>query len=360
MLPSNGGTLRRRRGVNGLCPTSSGAVKKRKRRRTNEYNVIFVRILLICVILSISVTLLLYSRLPNDTRNRFLGIASLDNGDDDSESADEGEQPLREFPIVEGPLTPGATRTLEEQLHWEMNLIGKQNTKQPVIPIFYNIFVPGDKADSTQHAFRIVQEQLQQVAASYAGNNTARKVLLFYTTVGQRNLLAQDFMSKEFCDAYPNFNCLHMAHLVTGTESYTLDRLQQYCTRHPTQRVTYLHSKGTFHEDRDNDHWRRALTMAATSRQCLEPPDPSCQLCGIHFFTQFSLMVPGNMFTVHCEYVTKLLSPLEAFPSRHTDAIGEALLLRLRRQITAYSLFDRKDYYGLDRYNSEHWIGKLW
>jgi hypothetical protein len=147
-----------------------------------------------------------------------------------------------------------------------------------------------------------------------------------------------------------------MGHHEEGSEVYTLERMRQYCIRNPHHRVTYLHSKGSYHASTLNDNWRKVLTAAALSKDCIDPPDRQCTVCSAMFFTQFTLFVPGNMFTASCGYVSKLLSPVDDFPNRHTEAIAEVLLLRLRRQITTFSLYDRKDYYGLDRYNAEHWI----
>jgi hypothetical protein len=62
------------------------------------------------------------------------------------------------------------------------------------------------------------------------------------------------------------------------------------------------------------------------------------------------------MFAAKCEYVAKLLSPLGEFPAKQREAIGE-LLLRARRQLSSNLLHDQVDFFGLDRYNAEHWIG---
>jgi hypothetical protein len=117
----------------------------------------------------------------------------------------------------------------------------QQQQQQAVIPIFYNIYIPDDNAtggEGTQRAFRIVSEQLRQVADSFAGggphhstiNNTKgtqRPVQLHYVTVGPTNLLPEQLMknSGQFCGAYSNFQCQHLAHLPVGDESFTLDQV---------------------------------------------------------------------------------------------------------------------------------------
>jgi hypothetical protein len=249
--------------------------------------------------------------------------------------------------------------------------------RQATVPIFYNIFIPDDTlagGANTHRAHRIVAEQLRQVAQSYAGGyydpadhtrhatnaSVLPSVHLYYTTIGPKNWLTERRMriATSFCGKLPHFVCKQLAHLTNGSESYTLDQMRQYCVAHPNDRVIYLHTKGSYHPNTLNDAWRRALTLGATARECIEPPDDRCNVCGVLFYTQFTTFVPGNMFTAKCEYVSRLLSPLSDFPAKHEEAISEALLLRARRQLTSRLLEDRPDLYGLDRYNAEHWIGK--
>jgi hypothetical protein len=163
----------------------------------------------------------------------------------------------------------------------------------------------------------------------------------------------------DFCGPYPSIECRQLGHLSNSDESFVLDQMHQYCQSHPAEHVVYLHSKGSYHPSPLNENWRCALTMAATAKECIEPPNDQCDVCGALFYTQFTTFVPGNMFSAKCSYVLKLLSPLVDFPVKHREAVGEALMLRVRRQLTARVLFDHYDFYGLGRYNSEHWIGTL-
>jgi hypothetical protein len=239
--------------------------------------------------------------------------------------------------------------------------------------IFYNIFIPDDLATGgkgTNRAYRIVSEQLLQIAQSYAGGyfnsesrstnaTTPHRVTIHYTTIGPTNLLAESRMNhpSEFCGAYSNFKCHHLAHFTNGSESYTLEQLRQHCMAHSADRVVYLHSKGSYHANHKNEAWRKALTFGATAKECVNPPDDRCTVCGILFYTQFTNFIPGNMFSAKCDYVSKLLSPLDEFPKKQKEAAGEALLLRVRRQLTSNLLHDQVDFFGLDRYSPEHWIG---
>jgi hypothetical protein len=246
-------------------------------------------------------------------------------------------------------------------------------SRQMNMPIFYNVFIPDDTAtgsEGTERAFRIVSDQLQQIAESYAGGHFRKgdssinvtllpTVHIYYTTVGPTDLLPESRMSTaDFCGAYPHFRCSHLGHRTSGFESITLDHMHQYCRDHQSERVLYLHSKGSYHPSVLNDNWRRVLTMASTAKECIEPPDDKCNVCGALFYTQFTTFIPGNMFTATCAYVSNLLAPLVEFPLKHKEAIGAALLLRTRRQVMTNLMSDRSDLFGLERYNAEHWIGK--
>jgi hypothetical protein len=238
--------------------------------------------------------------------------------------------------------------------------------------IFYNIYIPDDRDTGgamTAHSFHIVSEQLQQIATSYAGGfylygnesvSDLPEVHVYYLTVGPADILPESLMnnSSDFCGAYPHFRCHHLGHHTSGFEDLTLDHLHRYCGAHPSERVVYLHNKGSFHPvDHLSLRWRHILTLASTAKECIEPPDDKCNVCGLLWYTVFAVMVPGNMFTAKCEYVAKLLSPLEEFASKHQMAVGEGLLLRTRRHLVSNVFGDRSEVYGFDRYLAEQWIG---
>jgi hypothetical protein len=245
--------------------------------------------------------------------------------------------------------------------------------RQPNRTIFFNIYIPDDRDTGgvkTTHSFHIVSEQLQQIASSYAGgfyrqgndsvsDSLLPKVIVYYLTVGPTDLLPESRMnSSDFCGAYPHFRCHHLGHHTSGFEDLTLEHLHGYCRAHPSERVVYLHNKGSFHSLAFlTDKWRYVLTLASTAKECIEPPDDKCNVCGLMWYTVFAVMVPGNMFTAKCEYVAKLLSPREEFPSKHQMAVGEGLLLRTRRQLMSNIFGDRSDVYGFRRYLAEQWIG---
>jgi hypothetical protein len=238
--------------------------------------------------------------------------------------------------------------------------------------IFFNVFIPDARnTRGVKRSFSIVSEQLQQIAESYAGgyyqkgNNSLGDALLptvhiYYLTVGPADLLPEPRMnnSTEFCGAYPHFQCHHLGHHKSGFEDLTLEHLRGYCLAHPSERVVYLHNKGSFHSYPFNNRWRRVLTLGALAKDCVAPPVDRCDVCGFMWYTVFSVIVPGNMFAAKCDYVAKL-PPLVEFPAKHRAAVGEGLLLIARGQLLVNVFSDGISEYGLERYFAEHWIGTL-
>lgn len=215
----------------------------------------------------------------------------------------------------------------------------------PAHAVFYHIFFPS--SDNVQHAIDIVNEQLGQVA------RLSPDSAVFATAIGPpRHVPAVDGLCRQH-----QLDCQTTSH-ETGFEEVTLSRLQDFCQQYPASTVTYLHSKGTYHEMTVNEYWRPILTAAALSRDCQDGiRDNSCNVCGLQFFTQWNTFFPGNMWTARCDYVQKLL-PVDDMAAHYEQVFREVLLMRLRGQLsTDFLKFDRPDFFGLDRYAGEQWIG---
>jgi hypothetical protein len=256
------------------------------------------------------------------------------------------------------------------------------SVRQKNTTIFFNIYIPDDTNTSaasddtvtpgelTDWALSIVSEQLQQVAESYAGgywegnNSTGNESLptvhVYYLTVGPTNLLPETRMnnSSDLCGAYPHFYCHHLGHHTSGFEHLTLEHMHEYCRAHLSERVVYLHNKGSFHDIPGlSEKWRRVLTRGAIAQECLEPPDDRCNVCGFMWYTVVTLFVPGNMFAAKCDYVASLLPPLVEYQAKHREAVAEGLLLLARRQLMSNSVREQPQLYGLGRHSAEQWIG---
>ncbi|KAL9183710.1 hypothetical protein ACHAXT_004566 [Thalassiosira profunda] len=229
--------------------------------------------------------------------------------------------------------------------------------------LFYNLFIP-DNAAGAAHAIRVIREQLGQVGASLGEMPKSRKsATLFYNVIGNARAFPEKKM-KELCRQLPGgsqLSCHHMASYDTASESVTLQDIYDFCQNddYADLRVTYIHSKGSYHQTEVNDNWRRALTDSVVHPDCLFPPNDRCNVCGAQFYTRFSTMYPGNMWTAKCSYVKRLLPPLEGgeYDVRKKESIIKFLKYRLWGQLNSTLMDDRVDYFGLGRYRLEHWIG---
>lgn len=233
-------------------------------------------------------------------------------------------------------------------------------TNDPFPTIFYNIFLP-DTDDGYDRAVGIVEEQLQQIVQTLLVDRSNNDDLTVFGIVIGRKLELPELCS----DLHPNLHCLVLQHYENATETVTLQALYEHCAAPAgvknfdgdSQVVVYLHSKGSYHDNAVNAAWRRALTAAAllcSSRI----DDDFCNLCGLQFYTQFTMFVPGNMWAADCAYVRQLLPPASTlYLQKRQQVVQQFLLYRLKGHMKSQLLRDRRDYFGLDRYAVEHWIG---
>lgn len=246
--------------------------------------------------------------------------------------------------------------------------ISKTVVGDPVVPpltnqtsygdfvVFYNVYLPPDDANLLTNAKRIVTEQLGQVQGSYATRTGALPI--FYNTIGLNTTerLLGDTL------ACPNgMRCTHLAHYAEAFEEVTLQKLYEHCRAHPNHTAIYLHNKGSLHESNGyNAIWRRHLTAAAVSQDCLTASAATnCNLCGTLYYPVWSSFIPGNMWSAQCEYIAQLLPPLKFgkrmrdVKKRATKLIDEGLVTT---KLYAYSKY-RPYFWGTDRYASEMWVG---
>ena len=93
------------------------------------------------------------------------------------------------------------------------------------------------------------------------------------------------------------------------------------------------------------------MLHAITHKYCVDPPDASCDVCGMLFFPTWAFFIPGNFWTGRCSYVNKLLHPLE-FESKkeHVSAYWDQL--SAEKLMTNHLWEDRDDTRGLKRYSA--------
>jgi hypothetical protein len=165
----------------------------------------------------------------------------------------------------------------------------------PPFVIFYNIYLHKDRF---HHGIGIVQEQLGQIAKSYAAlshkQSQKQKLLtIYYNTVGAPAFTNSTYMD-DMCASH-GFDCRHMQHYESGFEEVTLQRVHDFCIQTQADKnhgndndhdhdnshdmsVIYMHNKGSFTDTSLNKFWRRHLTMAVTSEHCLKPANNTCNV----------------------------------------------------------------------------------
>jgi len=103
-------------------------------------------------------------------------------------------------------------------------------------------------------------------------------------------------------------------------------------------KVVYLHSKGSYHDIRQNAKLRLFLTKGALSRKCSNLPK-KCNVCSSRMSPLPHPHTSGNMWLARCDYVAKLLDP---------NALAEGKLPKEFSNNNACK--------GQGRYFFEHWI----
>ena len=185
----------------------------------------------------------------------------------------------------------------------------------PNLVIFYHIFVPpgSNEAERTKE---IVREQLIDLGSGLSTSPGSPAATVYYTVVGQE--IETDFISMICRDfATQISSCTMLQHTEADFEEYTLQPLFEHCQVHPDHRVIYMHTKGSHtkgshHPSEYKDHWRRHLTQALVSPDCIvSAVNEQCDMCGLLFWAQPSFHFTGNMFNAQCSYIRRLIPPIE-------------------------------------------------
>jgi hypothetical protein len=235
------------------------------------------------------------------------------------------------------------------------------SSASPPFAIFYNIFIPPDGGkQGVRKALRIVKEQMNQVGESYAATSARQNnqtVTVYYNTIGHADALNATYMSHVCSKASKNMRCQHMQHYDQAYEEVTLERVKEYCHQHDSHKAIYMHSKGSYHSfGGRNEGWRRHMTMAVTDEHCLNPPNNTCNVCGLMLFVMPSFMFRGNFWAADCSYVNQLVPALD-FEDRLRRVQETARQLQNQSQLLVKLQEDIDDNFGRGRYASEHWIG---
>ncbi|KAL9185664.1 hypothetical protein ACHAXT_003441 [Thalassiosira profunda] len=236
--------------------------------------------------------------------------------------------------------------------------------------IFYNLYIPHDEA-GIKNAIEVIEDQMGQIAGvlqRIEGEGGAGKMkeekqgVVFYNLIGNENAFLSDRMGELCHRLHPRLECTQLQFYEEAGEAVTLQDVHDFCKSDLVAdanrtRVVYLHSKGSYHSQKENHIWRRQMTDASLHPDCLNPPDDTCDVCGAQFYIKYAIMFPGNMWTAKCSYVNKLIPPNDGeYARRKTDSVKQFLMLRLWGVLQATLDKDNVEHYGLDRYQWEHWI----
>ncbi|KAG7373323.1 hypothetical protein IV203_034047 [Nitzschia inconspicua] len=236
--------------------------------------------------------------------------------------------------------------------------ISESFSTSPPWAFFYNVYMPSNQGKVKINAAlvnHILDEQLHQVGTSYAATYGNTSMTLYYNTIGHP-INHSSFQEK--CHKWnPRMKCIHMKHYDQAFEEKTLASVHQYCQEQPHHRVGYIHNKGSFNSRNSRNHWwRRHMTMAVTDRDCMHPPDNSCDICGLNFYALPFIHFSGNFFTARCSYINKLL-PIEEFRDRMSVLANQTKEYEQQGRFLFHTFPRRDTYLGLDRYASEAWPG---
>eukprot|EP00977_Amphora_coffeiformis_P016990 scaffold5383_cov222-Amphora_coffeaeformis.AAC.31 len=228
--------------------------------------------------------------------------------------------------------------------------------------VFYHAYIP-----SGRNVSHIIEEQLSTLDQSHAAKTVLNPLTVYYSLVGDGSSLSGSEQEDEvarICHKYQNLYCERREQAVQGSENLTLASLRDFCVENPQQSVVYFHSKGSFHDSEENEHWRRHLLAAITSSDCLDSVSFSdtnttakCDVCGLQFYPIWSFFFPGNFFVGGCSYIRQLLPPND-FATGLTDAVNDMFALK-KQNLFRTDLYSPKKEgnLGLDRYAWEFWVG---
>lgn len=228
-------------------------------------------------------------------------------------------------------------------------------SKSPETPwvLFYNVYI--DPAFPLR-AHQIMEEQIGHIGGSFVASNPKKPVIVYYNSIGAE---LNHVSVKQMCWMKGKIRCEFLEHFDEAFEEVTLSRVAEFCLKYPGERVTYMHNKGSLHEkEGENSYWRRSLTTAVTSLDCLKPPNGSCNVCGLLFNMLPYVHAPGNFWTAQCSYINKLLPPKE-YKTKVEKTHQELTELRKKGKITI-DIYGHKQWpwrFGTGRYTNEMWIG---
>jgi hypothetical protein len=144
-------------------------------------------------------------------------------------------------------------------------------------PIFYNVYVPDTKIENVK---KIVREQLEECKAMDPNS------IIIYTLIANKHADTIEALFNSTCP-----NCQQRTKVSFGDEVDTLRALWEYCSSDAVPSTTandtlvsYIHDKGSFHFNHNNNHARRKATRSTLACRQQMPSKPfRCNICASQF-----------------------------------------------------------------------------
>ena len=227
---------------------------------------------------------------------------------------------MQDIEVADGPLSSAMEAFIKSSNNKES--AGKYERRS--IPVFYNLFVAN--ASDAPRVMEIVSEQKSFLLPEYHKP-------FFVQSMGGSQLKIPD--------------ATILGHRANGTELITLHSLWDFCRKKPeTEKVVYLHSKGSYTNSEQNRIFRRFLTAGALSEECALAED--CNVCSSRFSPLPHPHAPGNMWLARCDYVRELIDPFQ-FEKDMSSIVSTCS--------KTYKWFDGGPWCdGRDRWSAEHWV----
>jgi len=209
-------------------------------------------------------------------------------------------------------------------------------TSADSLTAFYHVF-QSDASGGEALSASIVREQLA-VATSSVGFGLVQKLNFIFVGPDHSGVPALINCSV----------CRQLEHRAAGSEALTLQHVFDHCVQNPSGRVLYMHSKGSFHNTPENVVFRRFITKGAWSDACQNMPQ-ACSACASRFSPLPHQHFPGNIWVARCEYVSRLIPPVQM----------EAAMERVATTAAAAQWSDmlkNPEWFGRGRFSSEHWL----
>jgi hypothetical protein len=199
------------------------------------------------------------------------------------------------------------------------------NITDEVIPVFYNLFVdPLANETEIKRIHDLVNNQLALKRAFH-------KVYVNSIGLASASRILEDIQDMTL-----------LCHNATGSEMNRLRSIYNYCSQHPSSKVVYLHSKGSYHPRPENKALRQFLTRGALLTDCSMTDPTTCHVCTSRFSPTPHPHNSGNMWTARCSYIKGLI-PRQQF-------------LECMAQVERLTASNNPACIGSRRMAAEHWV----